>query len=395
MVAGHLRDRNGIWSMVVTYYDADGTRHNISKTTHLPVKGNKKKAEEMLLDLRKEIQQQIDFGEIGHVKDIRETTRFTKFLAEWLDMTRASVELTTYASYNTSIRNKIIPYFDRLFPNLLLKDLTPKMIQDYYKYEMKVNGLSTNTVIHRHANIRKALQYAYKIGLLDYNPADRVERPKKNVFETEPYNKDELQKLFEAVKGTTLEFGVILAAFYGLRREEVCGLKWSSINFELKTITIKSVVTTANIDGQFIMIEKNTPKTKSSLRTLPLVPPFEELLKRMKKIQDFNKELCGNSYIQKYKEYIYVNQIGDLIKPGYLTQKFPAFLKAHGMRRIRFHDLRHSCATLLYANGVALKDIQVWLGHSNISTTSNIYTHLDFDSKLNSANAILAYYPNN
>ena len=76
-------------------------------------------------------------------------------------------------------------------------------------------------------------------------------------------------------------------------------------------------------------------------------------------------------------------------KPGYVSQQFPFFLKKAGLRKIRFHDLRHSCATLMYAKGVQLKDMQLWLGHSDISTTSNIYTHLDFDSKLDSANAIL------
>lgn len=393
MVAGHLRDRNGIWSMVITYYDDDGTKHNITKSTHLPVKGNKKKAEEMLIDLRKEVQQKLDFGELGRGKDDKENLLFTKFLSDWLDMMRSSVEVTTYSAYNTAVRKKIIPYFDKKHPGLRLVDLTPKMIQDYYTYEINENGLSTNTVIHRHANIRKALQYAYKIGLLDSNPADKVNRPKKNVFESLPYNREELQKLFEAVKGTDLELGVILAAFYGLRREEVCGLKWSSIDFELKTITIKTVVTAANVDGKYVLVEKNTPKTKSSLRSLPLVAPFEELLLKLREQQKYNMEICGDCYRQEYLDYIYVNPIGDLIKPGYLTQKFPQFLEKNGLRRIRFHDLRHSCATLLYANGVALKNIQVWLGHSDISTTSNIYTHLDFDSKVQSAKAILEYFP--
>lgn len=97
-------------------------------------------------------------------------------------------------------------------------------------------------------------------------------------------------------------------------------------------------------------------------------------------------------YCRDYLDYIYVNEMGELIKPNYLTQAFPAFLKRHGMRRIRFHDLRHSCASLLYANGVALKDIQEWLGHSDIATTSNIYTHLDYSSKVASANAIIGFF---
>ena len=99
------------------------------------------------------------------------------------------------------------------------------------------------------------------------------------------------------------------------------------------------------------------------------------------------------SYCEDYSDYVYVNAMGKRIKPAYLMQAFPVFLEQHGMRHIRFHDLRHSCATLLYANGVALKDIQEWLGHSDIGTTSNIYTHLDYNSKINSANKILDYFP--
>ena len=95
---------------------------------------------------------------------------------------------------------------------------------------------------------------------------------------------------------------------------------------------------------------------------------------------------------KRYLEYVYVNEMGELMKPNYLTEVFPKFLKKHGLRQIRFHDLRHSCATLLYTNGVALKDIQEWLGHSDIATTSNIYTHLDYSSKVASANAIMGVF---
>ena len=266
-------------------------------------------------------------------------------------------------------------------------------IQDYYTYELTVRGVSANTVIHRHANIRKALQHAFKLGLIDTNPADRIERPKKEKFVGSAYEEDELNRLFEVVKGDPIELGVILGAFYGLRRSEAVGLKWDAIDFKKKTITIRHTVTQATIDGKSKIIQKDRTKTKASYRSLPLVPPFEELLYRLKAEQELNRKLCGRSYCRQYTDYIYVNEIGELVKPGYITQHFPLVLEKNGMRKIRFHDLRHSCASLLYANGVSLKEIQEWLGHSDISTTSNIYTHLNFSSKVASANAILGVYP--
>lgn len=395
MVTGHLREKNGYYHIVLNYVDGHGKRRTPSKSTGLPVKGNKKRAEKMLMDARaaQEAELEAKATEQNAESTSASLIPFTEFLLDWLEMTKKNVEETTYGAYAMGIKNKIIPYFEEYHPGLALCEVTPKHIQDYYTYELTVRGVSANTVIHRHANIRKALQHAFKLGLIDTNPADRIERPKKEKFVGSVYEEDELNRLFEIVKGDPIELGVILGAFYGLRRSEAVGLKWDAIDFKKKTITIRHTVTQATIDGKSKIIQKDRTKTKSSYRSLPLVPPFEELLHRLKAQQELNQKLCGRSYCKKYTGYIYVNEIGELVKPGYITQHFPLVLQKNGLRKIRFHDLRHSCASLLYANGVSLKEIQEWLGHSDISTTSNIYTHLNFTSKVASANAILGVYP--
>jgi integrase len=113
----------------------------------------------------------------------------------------------------------------------------------------------------------------------------------------------------------------------------------------------------------------------------------------MKAEQERTRKVCGNSYCRDYIGYIYVDELGKRVEPDFVSQNFGLTLKNNSLKRIRFHDLRHSCASLLYANGVSLKEIQEWLGHSDIATTSNIYTHLDYSSKVSSANAILGIYP--
>ena len=195
------------------------------------------------------------------------------------------------------------------------------------------------------------------------------------------YSAEEMEKLFEAAQGHKLELIIQLAAFYGLRRAEVMGLRWEAIDFEAKTLTIRHIVTSTRIDGKKILVEADRAKTKSSLRTLPLVDPIAERLKAVKEQQEYNQKICGNCYNQEYLGYVFVDAMGNLIQPDSVTTGFPQLLKENGLRRIRFHDLRHSCASLLLKEGVPMKQIQEWLGHSDISTTANIYAHLDSQSK--------------
>ena len=208
--------------------------------------------------------------------------------------------------------------------------------------------------------------------MLMQNVADKVDRPKKNDFQPVFLSAEEMQKMFEAVKGTKLELPVLVAAFYGLRRGEVLGLKWDAIDFERGTISIKRTVTSINLDGKYQEIEKDSAKTKSSLRTLPLVGSFKEYSLQVKEAQELNKKVCGNCYNYQYDGYMFVDEMGERLKANYLTSRFPELLEKKGLHRMRFHDLRHSCASLLLANGVPLKHIQEWLGHSDFTTTDNV-----------------------
>lgn len=164
---------------------------------------------------------------------------------------------------------------------------------------------------------------------------------------------------------------------------------WSAIDFKQKTLTIRHTVSEILDDnGKAYLLQKDRTKNKSSFRTLPLIPQVEELLLRKKAQDQEYMKICRGAYSKKFIDYVFVDELGVLLKPDYLTRGFPNMLEEHGLRKIRFHDLRHSCASLLLKRGVSMKAIQDWLGHSNFSTTANLYAHLDYDSKLDTATAI-------
>ena len=190
-------------------------------------------------------------------------------------------------------------------------------------------------------NIHSALEYAVDIELLIANPADRVKRPKKEKYIGDFYSGEEISELFKIAKGSPIELEVLLGAFYGLRRSEIVGLKWNAIDFTNNTITVKHTVTSCTIDGKKVIEAKDRAKSKASLRTLPLVPAFREKLLEVKKQQEEYKRLCGRSYCKDYLDYICVDPIGERISPNYITAAFPQLLVKNGLRRIRFHDLRH------------------------------------------------------
>lgn len=377
MVAGHLQEKKGYFYMVLSYNDAAGKRKTKWFPTQLPVKGNKKKAEKLLMETRKTFEPE--------EKPITDDILFSEFMLRWLEVVKPTIAVTTYSSYSNMVKKVIVPYFKE--KEITLTELKATDIQTFYMEQLK--RVKANSVIHYHANIHKALKYAVKIELIDSNPADKVERPKKDRFVGSFYDSDEVQRLFEAAKGTKLEIPIFLGAFYGLRRSEALGLKWNAIDFQNNTITIRHTVTSCTIDGKRVQVAQDTTKTKSSMRTLPLVPVFKEKLIALKEQQKEYRRVCGRCYDKRYLDYICVDEMGTLVSPQYLTTAFPKLLERNGLRHIRYHDLRHSCASLLLANGVPMKQIQEWLGHSDFSTTANVYAHLDYNSKLSSADAMV------
>ena len=162
-------------------------------------------------------------------------------------------------------------------------------------------------------------------------------------------------------------------------------MKWDAIDFDNNMISIRHTVTSCNVDGKYIEIASDSTKTKSSRRSLPMVEPVREMLLKLRDWQEHNKAICGKSYCKEHEGYICVNEIGERIKPSYLSNKFRQTLKENDLRHIRFHDLRHSCATLQLSHGANMKQIQEWLGHSDFNTTANLYAHLDVSAKMQSA----------
>ena len=331
MVSGTLALKNGYYYAVLSYQDAAGKRHQKWVSTGLPQKGNKRRAEQELIRIRSEFEIPPAAGELNS------NMLFADYLDQWLEVVRARIKPATFGSYQGMVKSTIGPYFRK--KELTLKELEARHIQQFYTEKLKT--VTPNSVIHYHAVIYQALKYAMKTDMVPQNVAMKVDRPRKNSFQPTFLDAEQMQKLFEVVKGTRLELPVLVAAFYGLRRGEVLGLKWDAIDFNRGTLTIKRTVTEATIDGTMKIIEQDSAKTKSSLRTLPLVGSFRDYFQKVKEAQELNKKVCGNCYNYDYDGYVFVNELGERMRPNYLTEYFPKYIAKHGMPKMRFHDLRH------------------------------------------------------
>ena len=376
MVNGSIQEKNGRLYAVLSIPTANGKYKQ--KWVAMGMKSNesKRKQKERLDEIRLEYSQ-IICVEAAEIK-------FCDFIRKWNEETKASKSITTYDGYVHMIDKYVFPYFNER--GYTLSELRPCDIDAYYKWLQKDCGLAGNTALKHHQIIHTSLKYAVFNRVLKENPAEFVKRPKKERVEHDFYNAEELKALMTAAKGDPLEHIIFLTILFGLRREEILGLKWCNIDFDKRIIYIRETVVRAKQNGKLVSVSRERTKSETSNRQLRISDKAEKYLKQIQAEQLKQRELCGDCYT--ITDFVCTDKLGVPTKPDYVTQRFSKVLKKHGLRHIKFHDLRHSSASYMIAQGYSLKDIQEFLGHSNYNFTADTYVHVDDEIKQNMADTI-------
>ncbi len=313
-----------------------------------------------------------------------------EYMCSWLEKAKKALQHNTYQSYHDQIHGRIKRHFEKR-NDLTIGSLRAKDIEQFYE-SMFADGVSANTVIHYHAVLRRAFQQAFREELIDVNPFDRVERPKKNSFQGDSYSEEELIALLNLSRNDPIYPVIMLAGGLGVRRSEALGVRWSRIDWDSRCVLLDTKIIECKENGQLTLKAVEEMKNRSSKRTLPLPIPVFEMLLETKARQEFYRKIFKTSYSRAYEDYVCVNQLGELLKPSYVTAHFPILLEQLGLRKIRFHDLRHTFASIQLKNEVPLIRVSNFLGHSDTSTTAKIYAHLDRSSKQPSADIISELY---
>lgn len=369
-MTGRLQEKNGKFYMVLNTY-VEGKRKLKWISTGLTVKGNKKRADKMLQEAIREHESDEGVAPID--------VSYSDYIRLWLHQKEQSVDIITYQGYEILTNTHILPYFDA--HPVQMQDITREQVQTYIDQKAAhgrmdgKGGLST-TSLKLHKNIlNQVCQLAMRNNLILRNPCEFVQMPPSKRFEHHYYSGPQIQALLACIEDDPLAPLIKVTALYGLRRSEVLGLRWDSIDFDLGTLTIKHTVSKVST-----VVEKDKTKNATSRRSFPLLADVRELLLTIKAEQARNAKLLGHGY--ESSGYIFTWADGKPFLPDHVSHHFSALLKKHDFPHIRFHDLRHSCASLLLSQGFTLKDVQEWLGHADIKMTANVYGHLDVARKM-------------
>lgn len=368
-----LQAQSGRWYARIWWYDADGIRQMKTRATGYSVEGNnKRKAEKKMLEIQADFESKLT----PNSNDML----FSDWLTQWLNETRQGIEESTYTEQKRMIEACIEPYFKKR--NIKLCDLKAYHIQEFYNYRQKNDGVSPQTVRRYHALIHKSLKYAVKMERLNKNPSDNVELPKPEKHIAKRYSEQELKRLLKTAQGSNIETPVYLAAWFGLRRGEVIGLRWSSVDFDECQLTVSGVVRGKGKRGGKTRNLYYVPhtKTEASRRTLPMSQRAVAYLRVLKEKQDANRN-CVANYNHEWDDFVCVRENGNLIPLEYVTITFKQLCKKAGLEPIKFHELRHTNLSVLVENGANMKIVQEWAGHSTYKQTADTYSHIQTRSK--------------
>ena len=380
-MTGCVAERNGVYYVRLSYYDRNHKRRDKFISTGLSGRGAKKKSTAMIEQL---------IEKYKYLEKSDHPAKMADYLIMWKNLRKSEVAETTYDGYHTYIDRHLVPYFRDL--NLNIQDITAGHIFDYVNYlsndggrkDNKIGGQSNTSIRKIISILRQVFEYAVLYGDIKINPAIQVPLPKttnkkdeRQVFLTS----EDAQKMLDAFQNEEIGPIVYVTLYYGLRKSEALGLRWQAVDFDANTISINHTVV-----GNGHIVRKDTTKTYTSRRTYELLPDVKALLLKLKDQQDDYKRRLGSGY--HMNDYIFKNPNGVPYRPDSLTRSFKRALARHGLPQMRYHDLRHSTASILVDKGWDINDIKEWLGHADISTTANIYAHISHRKKVSLAKSL-------
>lgn len=385
-MTGSLQIKNNKYYLVLNTYE-NGKRKPKWIATELAAKGNKTRAQKLLRDTIKEYEQAEEAR--AEQEANRSLMPFTEAIRLWYEDKISDfehpIDEVTKQGYDTLMKNHVYPYFRE--KEFRLCEITKDNLQEFINEKAKngklngKGGLAPRSLKLIKNIVNQTLQFCVAEGMIPSNPCQFVKLPACQRYEAKFYTKSQIDELLEKIKSEPLYPLIRLTALYGLRRSEALGLCWDCVNFEAETITIRRTVSKVTT-----VVAKDKTKNNSSRRSFPMTPDIKQLLLELQTQQEKEKKFFGKEYHDC--DYVFRWPDGRPFSPDYVSDKFPRLLKANNMPKIRFHELRHSAASNLLSMGFSLKDVQEWLGHSDIKTTANIYGHLDAKRKKSMAEAL-------
>ncbi len=300
----------------------------------------------------------------------------SSYLNDWLESCKTLLAPNTYNGYKRNIF-----HICSIIGHMKLQNLSPLDIQTAYK-ELSApapkSNLSGTSLLYIHRTISRAFSQAEKMRIINKNPCYYVDAPKKNNYKASFFHPDEVKELIIKSKDSDIYIGIILAVTRGLRRGEILGLRWNNIDFKNRIIHIEN-----NIYWENSKWRLTKTKSDKSNRSIPISPKLMDDLKKQKQLQNKYKEMFWDKYYKS--EFVCTYKDGSLIHPGTFSNIFKRLLEKNSIRHIRFHDLRHTAASLMLKEGIPMKVVSDLLGHSSLSITADLYSHVFDDMKKEAA----------